>query len=138
MLKALVPQLWAGQWLLERAQKCWGTWLLSPACHLELAPQMRGEEGDYHALQTCQGFALSSFAKYSQGCSLGFNKSSTISRPESIGSALDPSCPILPLTAYALSALDSSSQEISSSPLFLGHSGQICSNGIYICSSPLT
>lgn len=25
VLKPLVPQLWAGQWLLERAQKCWGT-----------------------------------------------------------------------------------------------------------------
>lgn len=67
------------------------------------APQICGEEGDYHPLQTCQhrwDFALSSFAKHSQGHALGLNESSTISGPEGIGSALGPSGPILPLIAY--------------------------------------
>lgn len=71
---------------------------------LSCAPQIWGEEGDYHPLQTCQhrqSFALSSFVKYSRGRSLGFNKSSTISGPKGIGSAVSPSCPILPLIAYA-------------------------------------
>lgn len=104
------------------------------------APQICGEEGDYHPLQTCQhcwDFALSSFAKHSQGRALGFNESSTISGPEGIGSALGPSCPILPLIAYTQVCLTLCPKGFLA-VLFLGPTGQTCSNGAYIRAIPLT
>lgn len=116
-----------------QAGSCWNPWCLScrQACEstkmlgyltaqpcLSCVPQMWGEEGDYNPLQTCQrfqGFALSSFAKYSQGFSLGFNKSSTISGLEGIGS-----WSLLPHSSsdcLCLSTLDSASWETSCSHL---------------------
>lgn len=51
--------------------------------------------------------------------------------------AFDPSCPILPLAAYAWVHWTLHRERVLA-VILLGHSGQICSNGTHVCVNPLT